>query len=83
MAVGVNTWSEEEMGKKWDRCLTDSVFKIGGGTAVGAVFSLLFFKRRGWPILLGAGFGLGVAYANCERDLNATVSHGATRKLAA
>ncbi|GLG99657.1 MICOS complex subunit MIC10 [Gryllus bimaculatus] len=67
MAVGVNTWSEEEMGKKWDRCLTDSVFKIG----------------RGWPILLGAGFGLGVAYANCERDLNATVSHGATRKLAA
>lgn len=42
----------------------------GGGIAIGSVFSLLFFKRRKWPIILGGGFGIGLAYSNCERDLN-------------
>ncbi|CAG9765311.1 unnamed protein product [Ceutorhynchus assimilis] len=64
---------EEELGRKWDRCLSDSVIKLGSGVILGAVFSLLFFKRRSWPLLMGGGFGIGMAYANCEQDLNATV----------
>ena len=27
-----------------------------------------------WPILTGAGFGLGMAYSNCEKDINATIA---------
>ncbi|KAJ3642618.1 hypothetical protein Zmor_025381 [Zophobas morio] len=64
---------EEELGRKWDRCFSDSLLKFGGGLVLGSVFSLLFFKRRRWPILLGGGFGVGMAYSNCERDLNATI----------
>lgn len=64
---------EEELGRKWDRCISDSAIKFGGGIVIGAVFSLLFFKRKRWPILMGGGFGVGMAYANCEKDINATI----------
>ncbi|KAF7285727.1 MICOS complex subunit Mic10-like [Rhynchophorus ferrugineus] len=64
---------EEELGRKWDKCLSDSVIKFGGGIVLGSVFSLLFFKRKRWPILMGGGFGVGMAYSNCEKDLNATI----------
>lgn len=45
-------------------------FILGGGILLGSVFSLLFFKKRKWPIILGGGFGIGMAYSNCERDIN-------------
>ncbi|XP_022920880.1 MICOS complex subunit MIC10-like [Onthophagus taurus] len=61
---------EDEVGQRFDRCLTDGVLKFGGGAVLGAVFSLLFFKRRRWPIILGGGFGMGMAYSNCESELN-------------
>ncbi|XP_055523499.1 MICOS complex subunit MIC10-like [Wyeomyia smithii] len=64
------TLAEDQYGKKIDRCLTDVLIKFGGGLAVGGVFSLLFFKRRAWPIIMGSGFGIGMAYTNCERSLN-------------
>ncbi|XP_017875816.1 MICOS complex subunit Mic10-like [Ceratina calcarata] len=67
------TWAEDEIGRKWDRCFTDALFKFGGGILLGGVFSLFFFKRRKWPVITGAGFGLGMAYANCQEDLNSTV----------
>lgn len=53
--------------------ITLSIFTLGGGLVLGTVFSLLFFKRKRWPILLGAGFGTGMAYSNCEKDINATL----------
>ncbi|XP_035782074.1 MICOS complex subunit Mic10-like [Anopheles aquasalis] len=66
------TFAEDQYGKKIDRCLTDTLLKFGGGLAIGSVLSLLFFKRRSWPIIMGSGFGIGVAYNNCERSLNAS-----------
>lgn len=46
------------------------VLLLGGGTALGGVLSLLFFKRRGWPLLVGAGVGIGMAYTSCEISIN-------------
>ncbi|XP_012235027.1 MICOS complex subunit Mic10 [Linepithema humile] len=66
-------WAEDEIGRKWDRCFTDAILKFGGGVILGGVFSLFFFKRRKWPIITGAGFGLGMAYSNCEEDINASI----------
>ncbi|KAJ8983802.1 hypothetical protein NQ317_008928 [Molorchus minor] len=65
---------EEELGRKWDKCLSDGVFKFGGGLVLGAVFSILFFKRKSWPVLMGGGFGIGMAYSNCEKDINASIT---------
>uniref|UniRef100_A0A1W7RA65 MICOS complex subunit MIC10 n=1 Tax=Hadrurus spadix TaxID=141984 RepID=A0A1W7RA65_9SCOR len=61
---------ETEQGEKWDRCLADTFIKIGAGLGVGAMFSLLMFKRRMWPITLGMGIGLGMGMSNCQHDLN-------------
>ncbi|XP_073970500.1 MICOS complex subunit Mic10-like [Rhodnius prolixus] len=60
---------EDELGKKWDRCIADTLLKFGGGILVGGVTSLILFKRRKWPVFIGAGFGVGLAYGNCEREL--------------
>uniref|UniRef100_A0A182I1Y3 MICOS complex subunit MIC10 n=1 Tax=Anopheles arabiensis TaxID=7173 RepID=A0A182I1Y3_ANOAR len=64
------TFAEDQYGRKVDRCLSDTLLKFGGGMILGSVFSLVFFKRRAWPIIMGSGFGVGVAYNNCERSLN-------------
>uniref|UniRef100_A0A3B3C887 MICOS complex subunit MIC10 n=1 Tax=Oryzias melastigma TaxID=30732 RepID=A0A3B3C887_ORYME len=45
--------SERELGRKLDRCLADGVIKLG----------------HTWPISLGSGAGLGMAYSNCQNDL--------------
>ena len=34
------------------------------------VIVLLWFVGRRWPVVLGAAFGFGMAYGNCERALN-------------
>ncbi|XP_063065006.1 MICOS complex subunit MIC10 [Engraulis encrasicolus] len=63
--------SEQELGRKWDRCLADCAAKIGAGLGLGIVFSVVFFKRRTWPIAFGTGSGLGMSYSNCQKDLRA------------
>ncbi|XP_065061585.1 MICOS complex subunit Mic10-like [Rhopilema esculentum] len=73
------TRSEEEIGEKVDKCLTDGLIKAGAGGALGAVFSILLFKRKGWPVAFGVGTGLGMAVSNCQhqfKQLLPTVSLG-------
>lgn len=51
--------SENTVGEKWDRCLTDSGIKTASGLGLGIVASLLLFKRKSWPIIFGTGAGFG------------------------
>ncbi|XP_072036614.1 MICOS complex subunit Mic10-like [Amphiura filiformis] len=60
--------SEDVLGVKWDRCVADTLLKLGGGVAVGVVFSAIVFKRKTWPIFLGAGTGFGMGIANCQHE---------------
>ncbi|XP_011406742.1 PREDICTED: MICOS complex subunit Mic10-like [Amphimedon queenslandica] len=60
--------SEDVPGEKWDRCVADTLLKSGVGLGIGALCSLVLFKRRTWPIVLGTGFGLGFAISNCQHD---------------
>ncbi|TFK31404.1 DUF543-domain-containing protein [Crucibulum laeve] len=59
------TSSEDILGQKYDRCLADLLVK-----SVGVVASVIFFRRRTWPIALSTGFGAGAAYADCDRSFN-------------
>jgi len=61
--------SEDELGRKLERCAADSLLKVGGGLAIGIIGSVLLFKRRSWPIWLGTGIGLGMGCSNCQHDL--------------
>jgi len=58
--------SEELLNERWDTCLSNGIIRAGMGLGVGIVGSVLFFKRRAWPVYLSTGFGLGVAYAECD-----------------
>ncbi|XP_039262620.2 uncharacterized protein LOC120338749 [Styela clava] len=60
---------EREYGEKIDKCITDTLLKAGAGFLIGGVFSFALFKRRAWPVTLGTGIGLGIAYRNCEDNL--------------
>ncbi|CAK1582319.1 unnamed protein product [Parnassius mnemosyne] len=66
---------EDDYSAKLDMCLTDGIIKTGSGVALGALSSLLFLGRRRWPIIAGMGMGIGLAYANCENDLNPKKKH--------
>ena len=44
---------------------------MAAGLTVGAVLSLVLFKRRAWPVVFGTGSGFGMAVTNCQNELNA------------
>jgi inner membrane organizing system protein 1 len=74
--------SEDELGRKWDRCLSDTSIKIASGIGLGIVFSFVFFRRRPWPVAFGAGVGLGMGYANCQHDfMHPNLLHGHLKKV--
>ncbi|KAM0284962.1 hypothetical protein ACHAQH_001651 [Verticillium albo-atrum] len=61
--------SEALLNEKWDRCASNLLVKSSLGLGFGVVFSVLLFKRRAWPAFVGAGFGAGRAYEECNFNL--------------
>ncbi|PCH36832.1 DUF543-domain-containing protein [Wolfiporia cocos MD-104 SS10] len=64
------TSSENIVAQKYDRCLADLLVKSGVGFSAGVIASVVLFRRRAWPIALSTGFGMGAAYADCDRSFN-------------
>ena len=62
--------SEDVTYKKLDIALRDTTIKSITGATCGAVFSLLY-KRRKWPIVFGFAFGLGMGFSNLQHSLKA------------
>ena len=54
---------------QWDRCLSNLFVKSTLGLGFGIVFSVLLFRRRTWPAVVGLGFGAGRAYEECNWSL--------------
>ncbi|KAH8274671.1 hypothetical protein KR018_003914 [Drosophila ironensis] len=65
------TAPEDRVRENLNRCVSDALVKGVGGLVIGSVVTLLFFRRRIWPVWLGTGFGVGMAYRGCEKELNA------------
>ncbi|CAN6674738.1 MICOS complex subunit Mic10p [Trichomonascus vanleenenianus] len=55
--------SESLLNDKWDVVISNTLVKTGLGFGFGVVASVLFFRRRAFPVWLGVGFGLGRGYA--------------------
>lgn len=51
-------------------CIVRCLAFPGSGVLLGGLTSVLFLGRRRWPIIAGMGVGIGLAYANCEYELN-------------
>ncbi|KAI6165305.1 hypothetical protein EDD17DRAFT_1775068 [Pisolithus thermaeus] len=52
------------------KAVADLLVKAGVGFGVGVVASVILFRRRTWPVALSTGFGMGAAYADCDRLFN-------------
>ncbi|RLV85432.1 MICOS complex subunit MIC10 [Meyerozyma sp. JA9] len=59
---------------QWDVVLSNTLIKTGLGFGGGVLASVLFFRRRAFPVWLGIGFGLGRGYA--EGDAIFRSNHG-------
>ena len=55
--------SSEIISSKWDVVISNAIVKTGLGFGAGILLSVLFFKKRSFPIWLGTGIGLGKAWA--------------------
>ncbi|XP_017045276.1 MICOS complex subunit MIC10 [Drosophila ficusphila] len=53
-----------------DKCLADFCLKGGSGLVIGGVFTLFFTRPQTYPIWLGLGFGMGMAYDCCQARWN-------------
>ncbi|CAL8072409.1 unnamed protein product [Calicophoron daubneyi] len=60
--------SEDILGLRWDRCISDTFIKTASGAVLGVIFSVVLAKRRPWPVILGTGLGLGMGISNCNND---------------
>ncbi|XP_013186121.2 MICOS complex subunit Mic10-like [Amyelois transitella] len=57
--------------ERYAACFVDFGVKTAAGLLIGSMvgtFFLLGFKK--WPMYVGGGIGLGMAYSNCEKSLN-------------
>ncbi|KAI3403162.1 hypothetical protein KGF56_004051 [Candida oxycetoniae] len=70
----IPTSSQNLLNDKWDVVLSNALIKTGLGFGGGVLMSILFFKRRQFPVWLGIGFGLGRGYS--EGDAIFRSNHG-------
>lgn len=70
----IPTSSQNLLNDKWDVVLSNALIKTGLGFGGGVLASILFFRRRQFPVWLGIGFGLGRGYA--EGDAIFRSNHG-------
>ncbi|KAI5962082.1 uncharacterized protein KGF55_003157 [Candida pseudojiufengensis] len=70
----IPTSSQNLLNDKWDVVLSNTLIKTGLGFGGGVLASILFFRRRQWPVWLGIGFGLGRGYS--EGDAIFRSNHG-------
>ncbi|CAH8500623.1 unnamed protein product [Schistosoma margrebowiei] len=76
--MGENFKSEDILGFKLDRCISDTLIKTGAGLFGGIICSVVLAKSkfpyyitclgRPWPLIFGTGFGLGMGISNCNND---------------
>jgi len=60
-----------------DNCIKDLFIKTGSGFGIGGAVSLLFAKNKRWPLILGAGVGMGLSVSACQAAMrNASLSCG-------
>lgn len=59
----VSTPSQSLLNDKWDVVFSNGLIKTGLGFGGGVLASILFFRRRAFPVWIGVGFGLGRGYA--------------------
>jgi len=60
-----------------DNCIKDFFIKTGSGFGIGGAVSLLFAKSKRWPLILGAGVGMGLSVSACQAAMrNASLSCG-------
>ncbi|KAL6715508.1 hypothetical protein ACLMJK_006469 [Lecanora helva] len=51
---------------QWDHAISTTLIRSALGFSFGAIFSVLLFKRRAWPVIFGTGFGAGRGYEDAD-----------------
>ncbi|CCH58289.1 hypothetical protein TBLA_0A04960 [Henningerozyma blattae CBS 6284] len=57
---------------KWDIVISNMLVKTTFGFGAGVLASVIFFKRRAFPVWLGVGFGLGRGYSEGDAIFRST-----------
>ncbi|XP_063359207.1 MICOS complex subunit Mic10-like isoform X2 [Cydia amplana] len=57
--------------ERYNSCFVDLGVKTIAGLIIGGMLGSFFLRSaRKWPLFIGGGTGIGMAYANCEKSLN-------------
>ncbi|KAJ3075478.1 hypothetical protein HDU98_007976 [Podochytrium sp. JEL0797] len=66
--------SQEVLSRKMDQCLSNTILSTGLGVSAGILASVLFFRRKTWPIAFSTGIAVGIASNDCSRSFNPDVT---------
>ncbi|KAG7865802.1 hypothetical protein KL918_004281 [Ogataea parapolymorpha] len=62
-SINFRKQTKDSYAEQWDVVISNGIVKSGLGFGAGVLASVLFFRRRAFPVWLGLGFGLGRAYS--------------------